>query len=163
MVRIPSRRSKECHRCAQLEIIDVHAQHGAGGDNCYQPSKCKDVRSKINAAATAKIKGKLDRAAALGKIEIDAPQPHYSFLKVWAEERSDAPIHAIGAEIWQGNSQIAEIAPQHCMGWKPLDCIGYATQLRDAIRTKYKVKAFEARLLLSPLACPIPEGCYLKR
>ena len=141
----------------------VHATHGVDGDGCYSSKSCGQVRHRILQGAVAKIQTRIDRAIKLEKLDLDVPQPYYSLLKFWREDRSDSPLHAIGAEIWQGNTQISEIAPVHCLGWQPKDCIDYAVRMLDALRDQYGIRSFVDDLIVPPDKCLILEGCYYQR
>jgi hypothetical protein len=52
-------------------------------------------------------------------------------------QRVDAPIHAIGAELWVGQKKKAAIAPVHCFGLTAGQIAAYLQQVLMVFSQKY--------------------------
>jgi hypothetical protein len=72
--------------------------------------------------------------------------------------RVDDPLHAIGAELWLGQSKIAQIEPVHTMGLIPAQIKVFLKEILTAFSgqvTGDGVAQLEVQKKLSPNCCPI--------
>jgi hypothetical protein len=51
---------------------------------------------------------------------------------IFYRERQDAPVHAIAAEIWQGNRKVLSVKPMHCLGLSPAQVVGMMADILKA-------------------------------
>lgn len=154
---MPQKLPKKCLECAFLSIEQVREIHG----KCYVESTCKHRRSYIRNREEISQRRKRSTGIALEKIDVDAPMVHHALLLVWRSNYVDSPIHAIGASIWLGDTQVGLVSPVHCAGWKPRQAVDYVEQVLIAIGEQYPVvKAFSDEVLLPPRSCEIA-SCLL--
>lgn len=154
---MPQKIPKKCFECAFLAIEQVREVHS----KCYVESSCKCRRSRIRNQGQIRERRNRSTGIALEKIDVDAPVIHHAQLLVWRLNYVDSPIHAIGASIWLGDTQIGLVQPVHCAGWKPRQAIDYVEQVLIAIGEQYPVvKAFSDEVLMPPRSCEIT-GCLL--
>jgi hypothetical protein len=70
--------------------------------------------------------------------------------------RVDDPLHAIGAELWLGQSKVAQIEPVHTMGLMPAQIKVFLKEILTAFSAQVPgVTQFEVQKELSPDCCPI--------
>ena len=146
-------RSKEipekCRRCAPLRSADARAKH----PTCWDDKLCTARRFYIN--NRDRINQKRSRKRIETNHQVSTPDVKYGILHVWRENREDSPIHAIGVEIWDGNTKIAMVAPVHCAGWLPSQVHEYLRQVLEVLGTEYGFKKFSSSELINPSQCPI--------
>lgn len=104
-------------------------------------------------------------AASSTLVEVDLlPPPHTpSAVLVMYQATADAPLHAIGAEVWQGNEKKAIIKPVHCLGMRSPQIKEYIAQrMLPILHQNFGIVAFEREYkVLHPHQCPL-EPCPLK-
>ncbi len=102
---------EKCRKCALLSAADARATH----PNCWDDKLCHARRFY------ARNRDRVNQKRAKKRIErehqIPVPEVKYGVLQVWRELREDSPIHALGAEVWDGKERIAIVQPVHCAGW----------------------------------------------
>jgi hypothetical protein len=71
--------------------------------------------------------------------------------------RAIAPVntHAISAQIWQGDKQLAIVPPIHCVGLIPSQVHQYVRKLLGLLQNNYGIRKFAALERLDPRCCPI--------
>jgi hypothetical protein len=98
-------------------------------------------------------------------VEVDLlPSPHTSSaVLVMYQATADAPLHAIGAEVWLGNEKKAIIKPVHCLGMRSPQIKEYIAQrMLPILHQHFGIMAFEREYkVLHPNQCPL-EPCPLK-
>jgi hypothetical protein len=98
-------------------------------------------------------------------VEVDLlPSPHTSSaVLVMYQATADAPLHAIGAEVWQGNEKKAIIKPVHCLGMRSPQIKEYiAHKMLPILHQHFGIASFEREYkVLHPHQCPL-EVCPLK-
>jgi hypothetical protein len=150
---------EKCRKCAMLSAEHAQKLHGEDGDRCWDPSVCYSRRSyarnrdRINQTRSRKRKGKeLEELA----IEFE-PLATWVFgvLVVYRKPGADTPVHAVGAEIWQGQEKVAIVPPVHCVGMVPSQVHQYVGKMLSLLETRYGIKKFASQLRLDPELCPV--------
>ncbi len=49
-------------------------------------------------------------------------------------------MHAIAAEVWQGQHKILVVEPVHCVGLVPSQVMGYVGKLLKALEERYGIR-----------------------
>jgi len=169
---MPRRVNKKCLHCASLSIEAVIELHGAKGDNCWEPKTCHRRRSHyrkredINA-----IRRRLRRDGGVSitsqqteALEIIPPQltAAPSAVLVLYRQHPNAPVHAVAAEVWQGNQKLAYVQPIHCMGMRADKVTAYIRELLGSLSQQFPLTRFEDVVKEIPVEhCPIT-NCPLK-
>jgi hypothetical protein len=72
------------------------------------------------------------------------------------------PVHAVAAEVWQGNQKVLEIRPVHCMGMRADKVTEYIKQLLASLTQQFGITRFEDTVKEVPVEwCPI-DPCPLR-
>jgi hypothetical protein len=76
---------------------------------------------------------------------------------IFYRERQDAPVHAIAAEIWQGNRKVLNVKPMHCLGLSPAQVVQVMAEILKACSVELNVELskFASKVELHPSLCPI--------
>ncbi|HIK56395.1 MAG TPA: hypothetical protein IGS37_14695 [Synechococcales cyanobacterium M55_K2018_004] len=89
------------------------------------------------------------------------PLPYAAVLVLYRQHK-DAPVHAIGAEIWQGKVKVLNIQPIHCMGMRGNEVTAYIQTMLAELHQHFKVSRFEDVIKELPVHdCPLVP-CPLK-
>ncbi|NJO63194.1 MAG: hypothetical protein HC836_34735, partial [Richelia sp. RM2_1_2] len=80
---------------------------------------------------------------------------YFATLIVYRPVGESTPVHAIAAEIWQGQQLQAKIQPIHCVGMVRSQILNYVTKLLEVLGTNYGIKKFASLERLDPDRCPI--------
>lgn len=73
-----------------------------------------------------------------------------------------APVHAVAAEVWQGNERLAQITAVHCLGMRADKVTDYIKQLLQSLQQQFGISRFEDIVKEIPVhQCPI-ENCPLR-
>ncbi len=73
-----------------------------------------------------------------------------------------SPVHAVAAEVWQGNQKVLEVNAVHCMGMRADKVTDYIKQLLSSLNQQFGITRFEDIVKDVPVEwCPI-EPCPLK-
>lgn len=151
---------QKCRSCAKLPAIEAIALHGAEGDGCWESGICPKRRYYYrNRDATNK---KRRKGAANDPIDLLPPDAPAAILYLY-RERVDAPLHAVGAELWVGQQRKQTIAAVHCLGLTPGQI---STHLQAVLQRLGEtcdrpLDKFAAQVELDPRQCPI-DCCPLK-
>lgn len=95
-------------------------------------------------------------------IEIEPPLTTPAAILVLYRQNSHAPVHAIAAEVWQGDQKIAEVKAVHCMGMKGDRVSAYIKEILASLSQQFGVTRFEDVIKEVPVNhCPI-SNCPLK-
>lgn len=97
-------------------------------------------------------------------LEISPPLPESppAAILVLYRQSSTAPVHAVAAEVWEGNQKVAEVKPIHCMGMRADKVTDYIKQLLSSLNQQFGITRFEDIVKDVPVEwCPI-EPCPLK-
>lgn len=133
--------------------------HGIEGDGCWDPSVCYSRRSyarnrdRINQARSRKRKeGELEQIP----VEFEPlSQMVFGVLVVYRKAGVDTPIHAIAAEIWQGQNKIAIVPAVHCIGMLPNQVHQYVSKMLSVLEERYGIKKFVSQRQLDPALCSL--------
>ncbi len=150
---------EKCRKCATLSAEQAQMLHGAEGDRCWSPSVCYSRRSyarhrdRINQTRNRKRKeGELEQIS----VEFEPlAQLVFGVLVVYRQAGVDTPVHAIGAEIWQGQAKVAIVPPIHCAGMVPSQVHTYVDKLLSVLEERYGIKKFASQTRLNPELCAI--------
>lgn len=149
--------NQKCLRCSRLTREEAIAQHGEAGDGCWAGQNCDNRRShyRHRLERNQARKSPVDDDGTV-VLELPAIALPAAFL-YWYRERKDAPLHAIGAELWSGNDRIARIEPVHCLGLTEAQVKTLLVRILDGFSQQCgkKVERFRASHELLPEACPI--------
>ncbi len=169
---MPRKPNKACLHCASLSVEAAIALHGVDGDNCWNPQVCHRKRSHYrHRDDNNAIRRRLRRqnltagvAQVSEPIEITLSEPAMTpaAVLVLYRQHSDAPVHAVAAEVWQGNQKVAEVKPIHCMGMRGDRVSAYIKEMLVSLHQQFDIARFEDVIKEIPVSrCPIV-GCPLK-
>lgn len=147
----------KCRKCATLSAHQAQALHGAEGDGCWNPAVCYSRRSytrnrdRINQTRSRKRnEGELEQIP----VEFEPlSQTVFGVLVVYRKAGADTPVHAIAAEIWQGQDKIAIVPPVHCAGLVPSQVHAYMGKLLSVLEQRYSIRKFASQIRLDPDLC----------
>ena len=164
--RSVSRRSipLKCQKCAMLDAAQAQVLHGAEGDNCWNPKVCYSRRSYArhrDRKNQQRNRQRQETVVELPSVEIEAfTDLHYAVLVVYRQAGAESMVHAISAQVWQGQTQIGIVQPIHCVGMVPGQIHQYVRKLLELLEGKYGIKKFAALERLDPQLCPIRPCTY---
>lgn len=151
--------SAKCRKCAMLSAQQAQALHGTEGDGCWNPTVCYSRRSyarhrdRINQTRSRKRKER-----ELEQIPVafePLSQLVFGVLVVYRKAGTDTPVHAIAAQIWQGQQQVAIVQPIHCMGLVPSQVHTYVRKLLVLLEERYGIRKFASQEQFDPELCQI--------
>ncbi len=177
---------EKCRLCAKLTAIQAKQLHGIDGDGCWDSAVCPSRRSharhrdRRNQARNLKRWSKQGQVAIaltdseialiqeqqiadLGnrsRIQFETDLPNFSYSAVLQVYRQsvDAPLHAVGGEIWYGTQKAADIAPIHCTKLTARQVEIYLERLLKKLTSVYGIRKFASKEELHPQCCPL-SGC----
>ncbi len=163
---------EKCRLCSKLDSQAAQQRHGPEGDGCWNPKVCHNRRSyyrhrgvrnqirkqrrrerptEAGAAATRPTPSAQSVSLAVFAPAVPAAVVH------WYRATKDAPLHALGAELWVGNDRVAQIEPVHCLGLTELQVKTLLIRILDVFSHHHgiKIERFRASVELHPDNCPI--------
>jgi hypothetical protein len=164
---MPKSQSERCRLCAKLSVEEAIARHGPSGSNCWVGEPCHKRRSyyrnrdRINASKRQQYRGVAVSAEVddgKGTVLTVVPTVVPAAVLYLYRARVDDPLHAIGAELWLGQSKVAQIEPVHTMGLMPAQIKVFLKDILTAFSGQVPgggVTQFEVQKELSPDCCPI--------
>ena len=148
----------KCLKCAMFSAQKAQEIHGADGDGCWNPAVCYSRRSHARhrdrrlAVRSQKRHQELEHLA----VETEATTAQFfAVLLVYRKPGADTPIHAIGAQIWQGQRQSGEVKTIRCGGMTPSQVHAYIRKMLSVLEENYGVKKFASLERLDPQLCLI--------
>jgi hypothetical protein len=156
--------SEKCRLCSKLSTADAQDRHGEKGDGCWEDQRCHNRRSYYrhrgarNYNRKQKRRGEQVIAESGSTVILDIPVPAVPAAVIhWYRETKDAPLHAIGAELWMGNDRVAKIEPVHCLGLTELQVKTLLLRILDGFsqHVGVKIERFRSSVELHPQNCPI--------
>ncbi|PSB43923.1 hypothetical protein C7B80_22350 [Cyanosarcina cf. burmensis CCALA 770] len=156
--------SKICRQCATLSVEEAKELHGEDGDRCWNPQVCHRRRSHYrhrddNNRSRRRAKRIGTGATELPvhtEIESPAPPNAIAAVLVLYRQHKNSPVHAVAAEIWQGNNLIASVKPVHCMGMRGDRVSEYLQEILALLTQQFGVTRFEDIIKEVPVQkCPI--------
>lgn len=142
-----------------LSAVQAKVLHGEEGDGCWNPSICYSRRSYArNRDRISQTRGRKRKEAGLEEIPVEfepLSQLVFGVLVVYRQPGADTPVHAIGAEIWQGQEKVAIVPAVHCAGLVPSQVHQYVGKMLTMLEERYGIKKFASQTRLDPDLCPI--------
>ena len=148
---------EKCRKCAMQSAEQAKVLHGAEGDGCWNPQVCYSRRSYArNRDRINQIRSRKRREGELEQIAIEfepLASLVFSVLVVYRKAGADTPLHAIAAEIWQGQAKVAIVPPIHCAGMVPSQVHAYVGKMLSVLEERYGIKKFASQTRLDPELC----------
>lgn len=165
---------EKCRLCSKLTTQEAQQRHGAQGDGCWDPKYCHNRRSYYRHRGVRNQGRKQRRREAacqsydsaeaasplitgrVVKLEVNAPAVSAAVVH-WYRATKDAPLHALGAELWISNDRVAKIEPVHCLGLTEAQVKMLLVRILEAFSQQggMKIERFRASVELHPDNCPI--------
>ena len=154
---------EKCRLCAKLDSQAAQQRHGATGDGCWNPKVCHNRRSYYrhrgvrNHVRKQRRRGQaIEGNGGVVTLEVLAPAVPAAIVH-WYRTTKDAPLHALGAELWMGNDRVAQVEPVHCLGLTELQVKTLLVRILDVFSQHcgIKVERFRSAVELHPHNCPI--------
>jgi len=135
-------------------------KHGSEGTGCWEGEPCHKRRSYYRHQDRYNKTRRLQYKASVGgssQTEVILPPAALAAVLHLYRERVDAPLHAIGAELWMGQEKVAAIEPVHCLGLTSRQVATYLQEVLQVLSHKYEVSLakFSAQVELAPFRCPL--------
>jgi hypothetical protein len=152
---MPKKVAHNCFQCSKLSHDEAQTKSCWDADRCpnrrhYQRNKerISQQRQSLRTQAKTTISGTT--------IAIDHPIGTAANI-IFYRERQDAPVHAIAAEVWQGNRKVLNVKPMHCLGLSPAQVVGMMAEILKACSSELNVELskFASKVELHPSLCPI--------
>jgi hypothetical protein len=142
-----------------LSTADAQQRHGPEGTGCWDATRCHQRRSYYRHRDRYNSNRRQNRQAQEDNIEV-VPVPSVPAAVLYLyRQRVDAPIHAVGAELWLGQEKKAAIAPVHCFGLTAGQIATYLQQVLQVFSQKYgngkRLDKFTSQIELDPQTCLI--------
>jgi len=154
---MPRPQKEKCRLCTKLSVGEAQVKHGPQGDSCWNAKVCHRRRNYYRYRDFVNPQRRRERQARKQQfLEIPVLAAPAAVLYLY-RERVDAPLHAIGAELWMGQEKVAAIEPVHCLGLTSRQVAGYLQEVLQVFSHKYDVAIakFSAQVELNPSRCPI--------
>ncbi len=157
----PSGRSipLKCKKCAALSAAQAQELHGVEGDGCWNPKVCHSRRSYARHHDRIKQQRNRQRQETVLELPPDDTAAfqdlQYAVLVVYREAGTESIVHAISAQVWQGQKRIAIVQPIHCVGLMPSQIHQYVKKLLALLESNFEIRKFAALERLDPYLCPI--------
>ncbi len=155
---MPKKVAHNCFQCSKLSHDEALTKSCWDADRCpnrrhYQRNKERISQQRRSLKTQAKL---LDSPERSTTIEIDHPICTAASI-IFYRERQDAPVHAIAAEIWQGNRKVLDVKPMHCLGLSPAQVVEMLKEILSACSNELEVELakFASKVELHPSLCPI--------
>jgi hypothetical protein len=150
--RCPNRRHYQRNKeriSQQRRSIKTQAQRFSYGD-----APRTDHAEQSTTTAIASLAPKVIATGAT--IAVDHPICTAASI-IFYRERQDAPVHAIAAEVWQGNRKVLNVKPMHCLGLSPSQVVGIMADILKACSNELNadLSRFASKVELHPSLCPI--------
>lgn len=142
-----------------LDAAQAQVLHGAEGDGCWNPKVCYSRRSYArHRDRKNQQRNRTRQESVLKTLEVETPEfayLYYAVLVVYRAAGGDTPVHAISAQVWQGQQQIAIVAPIHCVGMVPSQVHLYVRKLLTLLDEEYGIRKFASLERVDPHLCPM--------
>jgi hypothetical protein len=163
---MPKKVAHNCFQCSKLSHDEAQIKPCWDADRCpnrrhYQRNKERISQQRRSLKTQAKLSDYTGESttipiASSTTIAIDHPIGTAASI-IFYRERQDAPVHAIAAEIWQGNRKVLNVKPMHCLGLSPSQVVGMMAEILKAcsIELEVELSRFVSKVELHPSLCPI--------
>ena len=178
---------QKCRLCAKLPAPQAKQLHGlvVEGDGCWDSAVCPSRRSHarhrdrrnqarnllrqlgkeqttvtLSDSVAVPVQTVLDASPSVSKqIQFETELPVVVYTAVLQVYRSavDAPLHAVGGEIWHFTEKEADITPIHCLKLTPRQVEIYLERLLKKLSEVYGIRKFASIEELHPHNCPLLE------
>lgn len=145
----PSRRSHARHRDRRNQARNLKRWQEQGGI-AIPLSESEITSQQVPATVSVTVPQQLQFDAQLSNVVYSA------VLQVYRQS-VDAPLHAVGGEIWQGTHKLADITPIHCLKLTPRQVEVYLERLLKKLQEVYGIRKFASKEELHPQLCPLLE------
>jgi hypothetical protein len=168
---MPKAASEKCRLCSKLLIAQVLDHHGPSVTNCWEGEPCHKRRSyyrdRYNANKRQQYRGvavsaEVDdgKGTVLTVVPAVAPAAGLHLYRAQVDDplHADSWCEAIGAELWLGQSKVAQIETVHTMELMPAQIKVFLKEILTAFSgqvTGGGVTQFEVQKELSPECCPL--------
>ncbi len=157
---MPTPTKEKCCLCSKLTTEQALQKHGPEGTGCWEGEPCHKRRTYYRHRDRYNRQRRLNYKASVGdttQTEVLLPAAAPAAVLHLYRERVDAPLHAIGAELWMGQEKKAAIEPVHCLGLTSKQVAAYLQEILQVFSQKYEVgiSKFSAQVELDPSKCPI--------
>jgi hypothetical protein len=129
--------------------------------NCWEGQPCHKCRTYYRNRDRYNRNKRQKYAVGTGKVvpvvAVSAPEKPAAIRQMY-RAREDTPLHAMGAELWLGQKQVAIVEPVHTLGWTGSDVKQYS---RDILRSFSEhlegamLERYETQIEIDPNQCPI--------
>jgi hypothetical protein len=130
---MPKKVAHNCFQCSKLSHDEAQAKSCWDADRCpnrrhYQRNKERISQQRRSLKSQTKLSDYTEKPTANQPrtIAIDPPLGTAASI-IFYRERQDSPVHAIAAEVWQGNNKILAVQPIHCLGYQMSRVLRVAT------------------------------------
>jgi hypothetical protein len=163
---MPKKVAHNCFQCSKLSHDQAQIKSCWDADRCpnrrhYQRNKERISQQRRSLKTQAQRSDHAEQSttttiASGATIAIDHPIGTAASI-IFYRERQDAPVHAIAAEIWQGNRKVLSVKPMHCLGLSPNQVVGMMAEILKAcsIELEVELSKFASKVELHPSLCPI--------
>lgn len=142
-----------------LSAEQAQMLHGPEGDDCWNPQVCYSRRSYArHRDRRNQARNRKRQTAVLEELSVDITE----FTEIWTavlivyrRPGVDTPVHAIAAQIWQGQQQVAVVQPIHCLGMVPSQVHTYVRKLLAVLEERYGIRKFASLERFDPELCPL--------
>lgn len=157
---MPSNASEKCRQCSKLSLELALQKHGPKGTDCWEGEPCHKrrtyyrYRDRYNHQRRQRYKVETGDST---QTEVILPPAIPAAVLFLYRERVDAPLHAIGAELWLGQEKVSMLQPMHCLGLTSKQVSVYLQEILQAfsIKTEVPISKFAAQVELHPSNCSI--------
>ncbi len=142
---------QKCQLCAMMPAVQAKRVHGDTGDGCWDARLCAGRRAFYRRRAK-----QLQASDGVPVVPVTAPKATFALLFLYRATES-SPLHALGAELWDGQKAIARIEPIHCFGYTASQVVAFSQEVLKAFSEQYDLdlRQFKDQIRLTPDACPI--------
>ncbi len=158
------RRSHYRHR-DDLNGVRRRVRRAGGGEANLASSRNADAQNdnaQFDNAQNANVRSADTKFFEPAEVIVAGPPPVAAAVLVLYRQHGDAPVHAVAAEIWQGDRKLVAMKPVHCMGMKGDRVTDYIREMLQSLNQQYGVMRFEDVIKELPVhACPLTP-CPLK-
>jgi hypothetical protein len=153
---MPKKVGHNCFQCSKLSTSEAQAKPCWDAERC--PNRRHYQRNKGRISQQRKVsRSTVETGDVQRTIKVSPPVGTAASI-IFYRERQDAPVHAIAAEVWQGElGKVLMVEPVHCLGLSPAQVVGLMTEILLSCGRELGVELtkFSQRVELHPSNCPI--------
>jgi hypothetical protein len=160
---MPKKVAHNCFQCSKLSHDEAQAKSCWDADRCpnrrhYQRNKERISQQRRSLKSQTKLSNHTEKPTANQPRTIEIAHPISTAASIiFYRERQDAPVHAIAAEVWQGNNKVLAVQPIHCLGLSPAQVVEVMSEILSAcsIQLNVELSKFASKVELHPSLCPL--------